>query len=128
MREVAWILLKIIKKTPHGVNHEMFRNVDSIVLINVLRQLTLSDCSHICKRLKSQQLRQLRQFSKNVQKRTPQKGALCKYSHSFEERLLNCDALRAFFNPSLKSLAFRTAQKRSIATVRRVSSDFDFNK
>ena len=50
------------------------------------------------------------------------------YSHSFEERLLNCDALRAFFNPSLKSLAFRTAQKRLIGNVRRVSADFDFKK
>ena len=71
--KVVWILQKIIKKTPHGVNHEVFRNVDIIVLINVLRQLTSSNCSHICKRLKSQQLRQLRQFSKNVQKRTPRK-------------------------------------------------------
>ena len=40
--------------------------VDSIVLIKVLRQLTLSDRSHICKRLKSQQLCQLHQFSKKV--------------------------------------------------------------
>ena len=59
----VFFLLKIIKKTPHGVNHEVFRNVDSIVLINVLRQLTLSGCSHIGKRLKSQQLCQLHQFS-----------------------------------------------------------------
>jgi len=43
-------------------------NVDSIVLINVLRQLTLSGCSHICKRLKSQQLCQLHQFSKKYKK------------------------------------------------------------
>ena len=62
-----------------------------------------------------------------IQKNTP-KGALCKYSHSFEERLLNCDALQAFFNPSLKSLVFRTAQERLIGNVRRVSSDFYFNK
>ena len=50
------------------------------------------------------------------------------YSNSFEERLLNCDALRAFFKPSLKNLAFRTAQKRLIGNVRRVSSDFDSKK
>ena len=59
-------------------------NVDIIVLINVLRQLTLSGCSHICKRLKSQQLCQLHQFSKKVQKKNTPKGALCKYSNSFE--------------------------------------------
>ena len=47
----------------------MSANVDIIVLINVLRQLTLSVCSHICKRLKSQQLCQLHQFSKKVEKR-----------------------------------------------------------
>ena len=35
-----------------------------------------------------------------IQKNTP-KGALCKYSHSFEERLLNCDALQAFLRPGL---------------------------
>ena len=62
-----------------------------------------------------------------IQKNTP-KGALCKYHNSFEEHLLNCDALRAFFNPSLKSLAIRTAQKRLIGNVRRVPADFDFNK
>ena len=61
-------------------------NVDIIVLINVLRQLTLSGCSHNCKRLKSQQQCQLHQFSKKVQKKNTPKGALCKYSHSFEER------------------------------------------
>lgn len=55
------------------MNHEVFRIVDIIVLINVLRQLTSSHCSHICKRLKSQQLCQLHQFSKKVQKRTPRK-------------------------------------------------------
>ena len=33
-----------------------------------------------------------------TKKNTP-KGALCKYSHSFEERLLNCEALRAFLRP-----------------------------
>ena len=54
------------QKTPHGVNHEVLVNVDSIVLINVLRQLTLSDCSHICKQLKSQQLCQLHQFSMKI--------------------------------------------------------------
>ena len=32
------------------------------------------------------------------EKNTP-KGALCKYSNFFEERLLNCDALRAFLRP-----------------------------
>lgn len=32
------------------------------------------------------------------EKNTP-KGALCKYSNSFEERLLNCDALRALLRP-----------------------------
>ena len=73
-------------------------NVDIIVLINVLRQLTMSVCSHNCKRLKSQQLCQLHQFSKKVQKKNTPKGVLCKYSHSFEERLLNCDALRAFLS------------------------------
>lgn len=30
-----------------------------------------------------------------IQKEHP-KGALCKYRHSFEEHLLNCDDLRAF--------------------------------
>ena len=65
--------LKFIKKTPHGVNHEVFRNVGVIVLIDLLRQLTLSGCSHICKRLKSQQLYQLHQFSKKYKKRTPRK-------------------------------------------------------
>ncbi len=44
------------------------------------------------------------------------------------ERLLNCDALRAFLRSGLKSLAFRTAQKRLIGNVRRVSSDFYFKK
>ena len=62
------------QKIPHGVNHEVFRNVDSIVLMNLLRQLTLSGCSHICKRLKSQQLCQLHQFSKKVQK-TPTRNS-----------------------------------------------------
>ena len=32
----------------------------------------------------------------SAKKNTP-KGALCKYSNSFEERLLNCEALREFF-------------------------------
>ena len=50
------------------------------------------------------------------------------YGHSFEERLLNCDALRTFFNPSFKSLTFRTAQKCLIGNVRRVPADFDFKK
>ena len=48
------------------VNSWMSVNVDIIVLINVLRQLTLSGCSHICKRLNSQQLCQLHQFSKEI--------------------------------------------------------------
>ena len=56
------------------------------------------------------------------------KGALCKYSHSFEERLLNCDTLRAFFKPGLNSLTFRKAQKRLIGNVRKVSDDCDFKK
>jgi len=43
-------------------------NVDSIVLINVLRQLTSSNGSRNCKRLKPQQLRQLPQFSMKIQK------------------------------------------------------------
>ena len=60
-------------------------NVDSIVLINVLRQLTSSNGSRNCKRLKPQQLRQLPQFSMKIQKEHPQKGALCKYSNSFED-------------------------------------------
>jgi len=54
--------LKFIKKILNGMNHEVFRNVNSIVLMNLLRQLTSSVCSHICKRLKSQQLCQLHQF------------------------------------------------------------------
>ena len=62
-----------------------------------------------------------------MKKNTP-KGALCKYSNSFEERLLNCEALRAFLRPDLNSLAFRTAQKRLIGNVRRVPADFDFKK
>ena len=62
-----------------------------------------------------------------IKKNTP-KGALCKYSNSFEECLLNCDTLRAFFKPDLNSLAFRTAQKRLIGNIRRVSADFDFKK
>ena len=33
------------QKTPHGVNHEVFRNVDSIVLINVLRIVMLYELS-----------------------------------------------------------------------------------
>ena len=36
-----------------------------------------------------------------MKKNTP-KGALCKYSNSFEERLLNCEALRAFLRPGWK--------------------------
>ena len=40
-----------------------------------------------------------------IKKNTP-KGALCKYRNSFEERLLNCDALRAFFKPDLESTSF----------------------
>ena len=36
------------------------------------------------------------------QKKNTLKGALCKYSHSFEERLLNCEALRAFLRPGWK--------------------------
>jgi len=35
------------QKTPHGVNHEVLWNVDSILLINVLRQLTLSDYTNL---------------------------------------------------------------------------------
>ena len=34
------------------------------------------------------------------------KGALCKYCNSLEERLLNCDALRAFLRPGLESMDF----------------------
>ena len=68
------IFAKNHQKTPHSVNHEVFRNIDNIVLINVLRQLTSSNCSHICKRLKSQQLCQLHQFSKKVQK-TPTRNS-----------------------------------------------------
>ena len=43
-------------------------NVDSIVLINVLRQLTLSDCTNL-----------VWKYKKNTSK-----GALCKYSNSLE--------------------------------------------
>ena len=37
--------------------------------------------------------------STRYQKKNTPKGTLCKYSNSFEERLLNCDALRAFLRP-----------------------------
>ena len=50
------------------MNHEVFRNVGVIVLIEFLRQVTMSVCSHICKQLKSQQLCQLHQFSKKYKK------------------------------------------------------------
>ena len=36
------------------------------------------------------------------QKKNTPKGALCKYSNSFKERLLNCDALRAFLRSDWK--------------------------
>ena len=39
--------------------------------------------------------------SKDVNKKEHPEGALCKYSNSLEERLLNCDALRAFLRPGL---------------------------
>jgi len=38
---------KIHQKTPHGVNHEAFRNLGAIVLIDLLRQLTMSVCRTI---------------------------------------------------------------------------------
>lgn len=40
---------KIHQKTPHGVNHEAFRKIGAVVLIDLLRQVTMSVCSHICK-------------------------------------------------------------------------------
>jgi uncharacterized protein YceK len=51
-------------------------NVDSIVLIKILSQLTLSGCSRICKWLKPQQLRQLPQFSMKIQKEHLERGSL----------------------------------------------------
>ncbi len=35
----------------------------------------------------------------SVDKKEHPKGALCMYCNSLEERLLNCDALRAFLRP-----------------------------
>ena len=51
-------------------------NVDSIVLIKILSQLTLSGYSRICKWLKPQQLRQLPQFSMKIQKEHPERCSL----------------------------------------------------
>jgi len=81
--------------------------------LNAKKQLTLSDCSHICKRLKSQQLCQLNQFSKKVQKRTPRKVLFVSIVILSNERLLNCDALRAFSSLIWKvrvSVGLKTAQ------------------
>ena len=52
-------------------------------------------------------------YQESTKKNTP-KGALCKYSSSFEERLLNCDALRAFLRPGLANLTTKLFQIRSI--------------
>ena len=51
-----------------------------------------------------------------TKKNTP-KGALCKYSHSFEERLLNCDALRAFLRPGLESMDFSWTKNSVISRI-----------
>ena len=101
------------EKSTHRANLWVLVNVDSIVLIKVLRQLTLSDCSHICKWLKSQQLCQLLQFKYESTKRTPRKVLFVSIVILSNERLLNCDALQAFFRPSLESMVsvgLKTAQ------------------
>ena len=68
--------IKVDKKRHPREKSWMSVNVDSIVLIKILSQLTLSGCSRICKWLKPQQLRQLPQFSMKIQKEHLERGSL----------------------------------------------------
>ena len=62
-----------------------------------------------------------------LKKNTP-KGALCKYSHSFEERLLYCEALRAFFKPGLKSVIFILTEKNCTKIFKRIVTHIKFKR
>ena len=62
-----------------------------------------------------------------IQKNTP-KGALCKDSNSFEEHLLNCDALRAFLRPNLESMGFSWTKNSVISRFFRTISTDCFHK
>ena len=92
----------------------MLRNVDIIVLINVLRQLTLSGCSHICKRLSRNNCVNCTNLVRKYKKNTP-KGALYKYSNSFELTFTKLDALRAFLRPGFLRSTLRESRVRSPA-------------
>ncbi len=62
-----------------------------------------------------------------IKKNTP-KGALCKYRNSLEERLLNCEALRAFFKPDLESTSFSWTKSSVISRFFRTISTDSFHK